>query len=119
MDWKIEWEEGFESRFRRFSKKYPHEANAMSQNLENYFEQLNDGTHPLQIKEGYIHHKVGLGIKEIDQKGCIIPKPMQSRLYVYPDVDTRTLHVITVGNKSDQTDDVRFARKYVTDLRKT
>ena len=119
MEWEIIVAEGFEKRYERFAKKRPHESKAMWNNLGMYVDLLEEGSHPLQIKEGFIHHKVGLGIKEIDQKGCDIPKPMQSRLYVYPDADTKTLHLMTVGNKTDQASDVQLARRYVTNLRKS
>lgn len=118
MEWQIVHADGFEGRYQRFFKKHRHESTAMMRNLAKYFDLLKDGKNPLQIKEGFIHHKVGLGIKEIDQKGSDIPKPMQSRLYVYPDVETNILHVITVGNKTDQSADVRLARQYVAGLKK-
>jgi hypothetical protein len=41
----------------------------------------------------------------------------QTRLYVFPHTHSETLHLITLGDKSTQTDDIAFAKAYVEGLR--
>jgi len=39
------------------------------------------------------------------------------RLYVYPDTDTSSLHIITIGGKEQQSKDVNECCDYVKSLR--
>jgi hypothetical protein len=117
VEWQLQQADDFESRFRRFEKKHPDETSAMLRNLDKYFKTLKDGTHPLQIKGGFIHDEPK-GIKALDQSGSRIGNPTQTRLYVYPETDKYLLHVITVGTKTDQAGDIKTAADYVTCLRK-
>jgi hypothetical protein len=38
---------------------------------------------------------------------------------VYPDEDEEVLHIITLGDKRSQPDDIALCRQFVTELRKT
>ena len=58
-----------------------------------------------------------MGVHAIDQSP--LKKGFKElRLYVYPETDTTTLHVLTVGDKGQQHDDVRECCEYVRPLRK-
>ncbi|OHB74470.1 MAG: hypothetical protein A2W17_02685 [Planctomycetes bacterium RBG_16_41_13] len=114
--WKLEPSPFFDSRFKRFQKKHANEAKAILNNLDTYVSTLNEGVHPINIKAGFIHHEPD-GIKAIDQKGGK-GKLMQSRLYIYPHTETKTLHVISIGNKTDQKGDINECRDYIKPLRK-
>ncbi|MBE7444681.1 MAG: hypothetical protein HS132_05325 [Planctomycetia bacterium] len=114
-EWKLELSPFFESRFKRFQKKHPPEAQAMLNNLDTYLITLNDGVNPINIKAGFIHHEPD-GIKAIDQKGGK-GKLMQSRLYIYPDTSTKLVHVISVGDKTDQQGDINECRGYIKPLK--
>ena len=107
--------EDFSPRWSRFLKKHEHEASAMIKNLDKYFKSLSTGTNPMQITGGFIHSEPK-GIKALDQKGCLVMKPTQTRLYVFPEVERSILHVITVGTKTDQRSDIRTAVFYVESL---
>jgi hypothetical protein len=62
-----------------------------------------------------MHHEP-LGVVAIDQKGG--GKSLaQTRLYVYPDTETETLYVITLGDKGSQKDDIATCRAFVNELR--
>jgi hypothetical protein len=37
----------------------------------------------------------------------------------YPDVDTKTLYLLAIGDKNTQHEDVQFCKECVTELRKT
>ena len=115
MSWEIQKSDFFKSRFDRFQKKHPEEAKAVLNNLDTYFKVLCDGVNPLNIKAGFIHDEPE-GIKGIDQKGGR-GKLMQTRLYVFPDTKTNTLHVISIGNKTDQGADIKECRDYIKPLK--
>jgi len=115
VEWKLEISPFFESRFKRFQKKHPHEAGAMLNNLDTYLTALNSGVNPINIKAGFIHHEPD-GIKGIDQRGAK-GKLRQSRLYIYPDTFSKLVHVISVGDKTDQGSDINECRKYVKPLK--
>lgn len=116
MSWSIQKSKFFDSRFKRFQKKHSEEALAVLNNLDSYFKTLCDGVNPLNIKAGFIHHEP-IGIKALDQKGGK-GNLMQSRLYVYPDVSTQILHVISIGTKVDQRGDINECKTYIDPLKK-
>lgn len=104
-------------RHRRYIKDNPRELNAVLANLDTYFATLNVGTKPSQIKHGFIHPET-CGVIAIDQRGGK-GKLAQTRLYIYPDVDTKTLYLITLGDKRDQkTSDIPTCRQFMKELRK-
>jgi hypothetical protein len=88
----------------------------MLSNLETFFRALQEGTNPMRITLGFIHHEPA-GVKAIDQKGSSSKKPAQTRLYVYPEEQRKILHLITVGDKTNQGKDVNYAKRFVADLR--
>jgi hypothetical protein len=97
-------------------KDHPRELQAVLDNLDTYFKSLEAGVKPLQIKHGFMHSEP-LGAVAIDQKGG--GKSLaQTRLYVYPEPETETLHLITLGDKQSQKDDIATCRTFVTELRK-
>ena len=70
-----------------------------------------------QVKAGFLHPEP-LGVIAIDQKGG--GKALdETRLYVFPDEDEEVLHIITLGDKRSQADDIALCRQFVTELRKT
>lgn len=105
MNWKIEFSVFSEARFERFKKKHPEETKAVLNNLDTYMATLNAGTNPMNVKAGFIHHEPD-GIKAIDQRGGK-GGLMQTRLYIYPDINTKIVHVISVGDKTDQNSDIQ------------
>ena len=115
MNWKVALSSFFESRFERFKKKHPDEAKSVLNNLDTYIVALNDGTNSMNIKAGFIHHEPD-GIKAIDQRGGK-SRLMQTRLYIYPDANTKTVHVISIGDKTDQNSDIQECRKYIKPLK--
>lgn len=114
--WKLEQTDEYVRRHKRYVKNHPRELQAVLDNLDTYFKSLKAGVKPLQIKHGFLHPEP-LGVVAIDQKGGG-KKLAQTRLYVYPDTDTETLYVITLGDKRSQQDDIRTCRAFVNELRK-
>lgn len=84
-------------------------------NLGTYFAALQHGVKPLQIRYGFMHTEP-LGVIAIDQRGGGA-NLAQTRLYVYADADERVLHLITLGDKRSQKEDIKTCRSYVLELR--
>jgi hypothetical protein len=114
--WQIRETEEYVRKLKQFSKKYRRETQAMLANLDTYFVSLQNDIHPRQIRHGFTHEETH-GAIAIDQKGTE-GKPAQTRLYVYPDPDTKTLYLITIGDKKSQRDDNATCRELILDLRK-
>ena len=114
--WKLAATDGYERRHKRYVKDHPRELQAVLDNLDTYVQSLQAGVKPPQIRHGFMHAEP-LGVVAIDQKGG--GKSLaQTRLYVYPDTETETLHVISLGDKRSQADDIANCRTFVNDLRK-
>lgn len=114
--WAIAATDEYEGRQKRFEKKHPRELQAVLDNLDTYFQSLEAGVNPLQIKHGFLHTEA-MGVVAIDQKGG--GKALaQTRLYVYPDTDTETLYLITLGDKPSQKEDIKSCKVFMTHLRK-
>ncbi|SRR6266478_6160339 len=101
----------------RFKKKWAHEMTNVFDNLDTFMEALNAGTKPEQLKQlGFVHSEP-LGILAIDQRG---PgkgsKLKQFRLYVFPEEDAEQLHLITLGDKDSQQDDLNQSKSFAQGL---
>ncbi len=107
--WKQEPSAEFERRLKKFAKKHRNELKAVLRNLERYFAALDEGTQPAQVQGGFIHHEPD-GVIALDQKGGG-PNLAQTRLYVYPHVPSSTLHLLTLGGKDTQHDDIQFCKR--------
>lgn len=118
-NWTLQESDIYAGRFKRFLKKNKDVALLILNNLDTYFETLTKGVKPQQIKAGFIHPEPG-GVKAIDQKGTrkgIGGTPKEGRLYVFPEEQTKTLHLITIGDKNSQQNDLADCRKFMNDLK--
>ena len=114
--WQLALSADYERRHKRYVKKRPRELKAALDNLDTFFKALQRGAKPQQIKTGFIHPEPQ-GVLAIDQKGGG-PGLQQTRLYVYPHEETETLHIVILGDKGSQSEDIEFCREFVTDLLK-
>ncbi len=89
---------------------------AVLDNLDTYLVSLNQGVRPLQLFQHSFVHNEQKGVHAIDQsplkKGF---KELQ--LYVFAEEEPQALHVLTNGDKSQQSGDVNDCAKYVDELR--
>jgi len=116
MVWQIVNMDDYDRDLKRYRKKHARELKAVLDNLETYLQALREGTNPLQIKAGFLHHEPQ-GVVAIDQKGG--GKSLaQTRLYVCADVDTETLYLIALGDKNTQADDIKKCREFASSLAK-
>ncbi len=94
-----------------YSKKRPKELAAVLRNLERYLELLNGARNARAISAGFLHFEPG-GVVAIDQKG--VPGLQETRLYTYAHQPTQTLYLITVGNKQQQSNDIKFSKDFAS-----
>ncbi|MFH1863304.1 MAG: hypothetical protein ABIJ85_00115 [bacterium] len=117
-DWNLEPNTKYIGNHKNFEKKSPNELKSMESNLDKYFAALNEVDNPLQVKAGFIHDEPD-GIKAIDQKGGGQKvKLRQTRLYVFPHIETKTLYLLAIGDKNNQKDDIKRCRDFVRMIKK-
>lgn len=116
MTWRQRPTEDFGRRFGRYEKKHRRELEAVLRNLARYMEALNVGANPLQVKFGFIHSE-GKGVVAIGENGGG-RSLAATRLYVYPDATERVLHLLILGDKRCQTEDIQFCHECVDKLHK-
>ena len=97
------------------SKKRHAEYLAMLDNLDTYFQELQSGQKSLQIRHGFLHTETH-GAYAIDQRGAP-GKPIQTRLYIYPDTEERILYLITIGDKQSRQSDLAICRELIVGIR--
>jgi hypothetical protein len=103
-------------RQKHFQKKRARELVAALDNLDTFFKTLENGVKPREAKFGFIHPEP-VGVLAIDQKGG--GKSLaEIRAYVYPDEDEEILHLLTIGDKKSQQDDIKTCREYVAQIRR-
>ncbi len=116
--WVTRESDKYVSNVRRFARRYKAATLAALDNLDTYLKDLRDGRKPSQIRARFIHPEFS-GIVAIDQTGTR-RKLTETRLYVYPDEDTETLYLITIGKKDQQQRrDLPDCRSFWKELRRT
>jgi hypothetical protein len=113
--WQLLEADEFGPCFRFCEKKRPRELEAVLENLQTYHKALLAGTNPAQIPFRFVRQERYHGLVAIDQRGKGA-NLAQARLYLFPDLATKTLHLIRIGDKNTQTEDLRLCRKYVDSL---
>ena len=114
--WQLEPQPGYEKRLKRFVKKHRREALAVLNNLDTFLKALQAGARVQQVKLGCIHPEP-LGVLAIDQKGGGVGLK-QTRLYIYPDENSQTLYLLTLGDKQSQKKDIQFCSEWVRNFRR-
>lgn len=99
-----------------YEKKHPRELAAVLDNLQRYIAQLQAAKHPRVVQAGFLHHEPH-GVVAVDQKGGG-HSLQQTRLYTFADMESRTLHLITIGGKKGQSSDIKLCSDFVKDLTK-
>ena len=115
--WQTEPTTQFDKDARRYEKKHSRELAAVLNNVDRLLRLLNAGMKPGGFSAGFIHSEPG-GVLAVDQKGGG-GNLQETRLYTFPDANTLTLWLITIGNKASQSSDVLLARRFVETLRQT
>ena len=114
--WSLEPTDDYQRALKWYAKKRRPEMVAVLSNLDDFWEALKAGAKPQQIRAGCIHPEPG-GVLAFDQKGGG-GQLRETRLYVYPDESCKTLHLITIGDKSTQAADIKLAKDFVASQNK-
>jgi hypothetical protein len=112
--WKLSPSTDVEKRLKKYQKKHARELKNVFDNLDTFFKCLEAGAPSTQIHRGFIHPEPA-GVLAIDQKGKG-SHLKEFRLYIYPDEESETLHLITLGDKNTQPDDIQLCKKFVEAL---
>jgi len=101
-------------RYKRYDKKKKNELNAVLNNLDIFLVSLRSGKKPKPLIYGFLHGEPS-DVIAIDQTGG--QNLAATRLYVYPDVETETLYLLTLGDKSTQEADIQDCKQFVKQIR--
>ena len=117
LDWNMRAEDAYLRAAKWYSKKKLNEFIAVTANLDKYLAALQNVGNPLQITASFIHNEPD-GIVALDQKGRKQKvKLQQTRLYIFPHLEEKTLYVLTIGDKRSQSNDINYCRKFVRKLK--
>ena len=84
--------------------------------MQRFVELINSGISPLQVK-GFIRTEPD-GIRAIDQKGGHGQGLAATRLYIYCDTKTNILHLLCIGGKQRQNEDIQYCKKEAGKIKK-
>lgn len=116
-EWETEKIDLFNRRFKKYQKNHRNETKAVLNNLDKYMEAVNAGSDPHKVQRGFIHPEP-MGIIAIDQTGHD-GNLRETRFYIYPEIETQTVHLITIGDKDTQNRrDIPEAKQFVEELLK-
>ncbi len=100
-------------RLKRFAKSNRVEFVNCFKNLEAFLEHLQLGGRPHQSA---VVRPEGEGVFALDEDGPGNPR-LALRLYVYPDEPTRVLHILLMGDRKTQREDVNACHQSIRQLR--
>ena len=115
--WLIKRDYADESKFKRYSKKHQSEVVACFANLQRVQSALCNGLTLQQIVGGFGFLRTeSEDVYRIAQSAVAHAK--ETRLYVYIKVSGYDIQVLTIGDKSSQSKDIRWCKSIVRDLKK-
>jgi len=115
--WSMELPDGVERRYQQFERKWQHEFTNVMRNLQELLDALETGVRPEQLKGLRFVRSEPAGVLAIDQSGPgKRTKMVPLRLYVYPDETDQVLHIIGLGDKTTQSDDIEQSTEFVKGL---
>lgn len=115
--WTYEPHDEYLKRARDFRKRWRREHDAVLDNLDQYRLALEAGAHPLKVPLGFIHAE-GMGAIALDERGHGKGRLKATRLYLYPDSETCQIHILTIGDKSSQPNDVKTCHQFIESCRR-
>ena len=112
--WGVLKTDQYERRLKRYHKKKHAQSMAVLNNLDIFLKALNSGKPPKPLIYGFLHGEPS-DVIAIDQTGGV--KLAETRLYVYPDRETETLYLLTIGDKQTQAEDIRDCMAFVKQIK--
>lgn len=98
----------------QFQKKRPMQLAAVLGNLVRYQQMLLEQPIARLISANFIHPE-GRGVVSLTQQG-FKPKQPPTRLYLYPAQDSKTVYLITLGDKDTQRQDIQDCYAFIQTL---
>ena len=105
--WKLSPTKNCESHIKKYGKpqKKKH-LDAVLANLQTFRKVISaPGVIPQSVKAVYIHRRYRSGLMSIGQEGGGVGLT-KTRLYIWPDSETRTIHMFHIGGEKGQSKDV-------------
>ena len=119
--WGLAKAEGFENSYKKFSRKHGAEASAVMANLETALTVLNETNNMQSVRELNFARREPDGILAVDSKGAkrkrTGTKLKAAQLYVYAVEIDSTLHLLRIGDKDSQAQDLKTCRKMVRKIK--
>lgn len=115
--WQIEPSSQWPRDLKHYEKKRPRELEAVLNNLQRYLDQLNVAVNSRVVQGGYLHREPN-GVVAVDQKGGGAAL-QQTRLYTFADDKNKILHLISIGDKDNQPEDIKSASNFVKRLKES
>jgi hypothetical protein len=110
--WTINDDLAERNRFKAFNKKHPREYAACFANLAHVVELLNRSGGAGTFQVGFFRSE-GENVYRIGQTG--VKHAVETRLYVYVYTQGHTVYVLTIGDKTQQADDIRRCKAIARD----
>jgi hypothetical protein len=114
--WCYEFSSEWKKHIKHYEKKHSDELAAVLANLKRFEEQLANAKNSKCVQAGFIHNEPS-GVVAIDQKGQSKNKLQETRLYLFVDDSSKTIHLLAIGDKAEQSDDIEYCKKYVAPLK--
>ena len=108
--WEIAPTNLFERLEKRYAKKRPAELAAVLRNLLRYLDLLNAAPNSKAVQAGFLHREPA-GVIAVDQKGGGA-NLAETRLYTLADDSAKVLHLIVIGDKGSQANDIQISREF-------
>jgi hypothetical protein len=106
--WQIDASHAIGSKFKKFAKNHDRENDSLFANLQRILDILNTGHKLGSFQVGYFRSESD-GVYRIGQTG--VASARESRLYVLPVVETKTVYVLGIGDKDTQAGDINEAKE--------
>lgn len=114
--WNIQTTDTWEKDREHYVKKRPSELAAVIRNLDRYMALLEVSKNSMCLQGGYLH-KEPMGVIAVDQKGSG-PNLQETRLYVYPDDEMKTVYLLKIGGKAAQHSDIECCKRFVISFKR-
>jgi len=105
-EWSIENKYAVANKFKKFDCSCPREYASLFNNLDRLVRHLNGGAKIGSFQIGFFRSE-GRGVYRVGQSAVAYAK--ESRLYVFPHLDSMTIYLLTIGSKDSQAQDINEA----------
>lgn len=112
--WQIETKYATGSKFKKFAKNHDREYDSLFGNLQRVVDLLNSGHKFGSFQVGFFRSESD-GVYRIGQTSVAGAK--ESRLYVWPDQETKSIYVLGIGDKDTQSGDINDAKSLMAQIR--